>query len=65
MPSKNGNKECEYVEVSSFALLEKLFHMRFVENKRRKELFDRLGLTYKSISGRPKKHLNNSRHTKN
>lgn len=45
----------QYVEVSSFNLLEKLFYYRFVENKRRTELFDVLNLKYKPISGRPKK----------
>jgi hypothetical protein len=52
---KWNTKSCEYVEVSSFELLEKLFYYRFVENKRREELFDSLGLEHKSVTGRPKK----------
>jgi hypothetical protein len=50
---KWNTNACEYVEVSSFELLEKLFYYRFVENKRRKDLFEALGLKYKPISGRP------------
>lgn len=52
---KWNNDQCEYVEVGDFKTLEKLFYYRFVENKRRKELFEALGLKYKPISGRPKK----------
>ena len=52
---KWNTKSCEYVEVSSFAVLERLFYYRFVENKRRKELFEGLGLKFKPIGGRPKK----------
>ena len=52
---KWNNESCEYVEVSSFELLEKLFNYRFVDNKRGEELFDCLGLEHKPISGRPKK----------
>lgn len=55
---KWNTKACEYVEVSSFELLEKLFYCRFVENKRRKELFEALELRYKPISGRPKLSMN-------
>jgi hypothetical protein len=52
---KWNTKNCEYVEVSSFELLEKLFHYRFVENKRCEQLFDCLGLEHKPVTGRPKK----------
>jgi hypothetical protein len=50
---KWNNNQCEYVEVGDFKTLEKLFYYRFVKNKRRKELFEALGLKYKPISGRP------------
>jgi hypothetical protein len=52
---KWNTKSCEYVEVSSFELLEKLFYCRFVENKIGEELFGSLGLEHKPVTGRPKK----------
>ena len=52
---KWNTKNCEYVEVNSFELLEKLFYYRFVENKRGEELFNCLGLEHKPVTGRPKK----------
>jgi hypothetical protein len=47
-----STKNCQYVEVSDFDLLKRLFHERFVNQKRRKDLFDALGIEIKS-----KKHL--------
>jgi hypothetical protein len=51
---KWNTKSCEYVEVSSFELLEKLLHYRFAENKRRQELFEALNLNYTPITDRSK-----------
>lgn len=45
----NG-KGKEYVEFCSFDTLQRLFETRFVEGKRRLDLFRRLGLTYKKLS---------------
>jgi hypothetical protein len=46
---KWNNDQCEYVEVGDFKTLEKLFHYRFVENKRKQELFEALGLKYNQL----------------
>jgi hypothetical protein len=40
----------EYVEVCQFETLQQLFHVRFVEGKRRLDLFKGLGLTHKKLS---------------
>ena len=47
---KNGwnTKTCQYVEVSDFEILQRLFNERFVNGKRRNDLFDALGIQYKS-----------------
>ncbi len=39
-----STKGCQYVEVSDFDLLQRLFTERFVNQKRRKDLFDILGI---------------------
>jgi len=51
---KWNNKNCQYIEFCNFKTLQKLLTHRFVDGKRRKDLFDALGLKYKPISGRPK-----------
>lgn len=43
-----STKNCQYVEVSDFNLLQRLFTERFVNRKRRKDLFDTLRIEYKS-----------------
>jgi hypothetical protein len=64
-PFKNALKKwntdtCQYVEVGDFLTLQKLFHERFVNGKRRQELFDALKLDYKVKSGRPKSVISDS-----
>lgn len=61
---KWNTKTCQYVEVSSFKLLDELFHYRFVKNLRRSQLFEALDLSYKPISGRPKKCKNENNYKK-
>jgi hypothetical protein len=48
------NQSCQYIEVSDFETLERLFTLRFVDDKRRKELFDALGIKSKPKEGLPK-----------
>lgn len=57
---KKWNGE-EYVEFNEFEVLERLFHARFVKNKRRANLFQDLGLTSRKMSGRPRKQLSSSK----
>lgn len=45
----------EYLEVNDIAVLKRLFVKRFVNGKRRLNLFKALGMEHKQISGRPKK----------
>jgi hypothetical protein len=52
---KWSTETSEYIEVSDFTILERLFHERFVNQKRRTELFDALELKYVKKEGRPKK----------
>ena len=58
---KNGwsTKTCQYVEVSDFDILQRLFTERFVNNKRRNELLDALDVTYT-----PKKHVSKDKEGK-
>jgi hypothetical protein len=44
---------CQYVEVSDFELLQKMFTLRFVDGKRRSELFDALGIHYTETKKAP------------
>jgi hypothetical protein len=44
----------EYLEVNDMDVLKRLFIERFVNGKRRLNLFKALGLEHKPISGRPK-----------
>lgn len=52
-----STKECQYVEVSDFETLQRLFTLRFVDDKRRKDLFDALELKYSRKKGEPKSHI--------
>jgi hypothetical protein len=51
-----STENCQYIEVSDFETLQKLFTYRFVDEKRRSKLFDSLGISYKSKEHLPKNH---------
>ena len=48
-----STKECEYLEVSDFETLQRLFTYRFVDGKRRSKLFDALGMYYTKTKKAP------------
>jgi hypothetical protein len=54
-------ESCQYIEVSDFETLQKLFTYRFVDGKKRFELFDSLGMTYAPIERKPKGNKNSTK----
>jgi hypothetical protein len=47
------NYNCQYVEVSDFEVLQQMFTYRFVDGKRKAELFDALGIHYAKTKKAP------------